>query len=394
MINLAGYGFLDVDLKENCENICDIVPRCRDIARLGVAQQIQGQEWRFLERTLGEPATHVGWYLADLYREGTYGKIYKAFRMVVKRRPDSLFDVIEAPTEVVVKKTEPPTGSSVLPGEDVQAHTSEGLLHVLAWKTLQSTATPWAVPRPYEVFGDHSDALPGWRSMSLCMSYVNGRTMYSFLRRYWRLGAHAENGRILMEMLAQIAYILYNLQTELRLNHRDVKINNILVRRRKATEPPVLLNIDGGAHMLATQFELTLIDFGFACVGCPPPRVPNTVFQAGSWFPPGELCCKLGRDIAQLLFCIHCYYPLEDYLAADLVALLRGWLQVSWTGGTADILHGFTKEGHPRRTGAKGPPEFNTGIYEFLRRPEVDPPTCGPSAVFAACCRYLSAMPR
>jgi hypothetical protein len=115
------------------------------------------------------------------------------------------------------------------------------------------------------------------------------------------------------------------------------------------------------------------------------------VFQAGSWFPPGELCCKLGRDITQLLFCIHCYFPLEDYLAADLVAILRGWLQVKWSGGVADVLHGFTKEGHPRRTGAKGLPEFNTGIYEFLRRPEVDPPACAPANVFAACCRYLNA---
>lgn len=389
MLNLAGHGFLDIDLQDNCENICDIVPRCRDIARLGAPQHIQGQEWRFLERSLGEPGTHVGWYLADLFREGTYGKIYKAFRMVVKRRSDGMFDVVEAPTEVVVKNTEPPTGSSVLPAEDVQAHTSEGLLHVLAWKTLQRTATPWAVPHPYEVFGDHSEALPGWRSMSLCMSYVNGRTMYSFLRRYWQPGAHAENGRILVELLAQIAYILYHLQVSLRLNHRDVKINNILVSRRRASDPPVILEL--GEHMIATQFELTLIDFGFACVGCPPPRAPNTVFQAGSWFPPGELCCKVGRDIAQLLFCVHCYYPLEDFLSPALVEELRKWLQVSWSGGTADVLHGFTKEGHPRRATAKGHPEFNTGIYEFLRRPEVDPPACAPTNVFAACCRHLSA---
>lgn len=388
MLNLADHGFLDIDLKENCENICEIVPHCRDIARLGTPQDIHGQEWRFLERTLGEHGAHVGWYLADLYREGTYGKIYKAYRMVVKRRGDGLFDVVESPTEVVVKKTEPPTGSAVLPAEDVLAHTSEGLLHVLAWKVLQKSATPWAVPRPFEVFGDHSDALPGWKSMSLCMSYVNGRTMYSFLKKMWRAGAHAENGRIIMELLAQVAYILHHLQKELRLNHRDVKINNILIRRRRADEPPVLLEL--GDRILATQFELTLIDFGFACVGCPPPRAPNTVFQAGSWFPAGELCCKVGRDLAQLLFCIHCYYPLENYLSAELVAELRRWLQVSWTGGVADVLHGFTKEGHPRRAGARGLPEFHTGIYEFLRRPEVDPPTCGPLAVFAACCRYLS----
>lgn len=388
MLRLAEHGFLDVDIGEQCENICDVVPRAREIVRLGPPQDIHGQEWRFLERSLGEPGTHVGWWLAALYREGTYGKIYKAFRMCVRKRADGLFDVNEAPHEVVVKKTEPPTGSSVLPTEDVQAHISEALLHVLAWKILQRTAVPWAVPRPYEVFGDHSDSLPGWRSMSLSMSYVNGRTMYSFLGKHWKRGAATENARIFVELLAQVAYILYYLQAELRLNHRDVKVNNILVRRRKSSEPPVLLEL--GEQILATQFELTLIDFGFACVGCPPPRAPNTVFQAGSWFPAGELCCKLGRDIAQLLFCVHCYYPLDDYLPTDLCTEIRRWLQVEWSGGRADILHGFTKEGHPRRAGASGIPEFHTGIYEFLRRPEVDPPTCAPATVFAACCRYLS----
>lgn len=389
MLRLAEHGFLDADIGDQCENICDVVPRAREIARLGSPQDIQGQEWRFLERSLAEPGVHVGWWLAELFREGSYGKIYKAFRMRVRRRTDSLFDVCEAPHEVVVKKTEPPPGSSVLPTEDVQAHVSEALLHVLAWKILQKSVTPWAVPRPYEVYGDHSDALPGWRSMSLCMSYVNGRTMYSFLGKYWRRNAPVANAQILMELLAQVAYILYHLQGELRLNHRDVKINNILIRRRRPEDPPVLLEL--GGRILPTQHELTLIDFGFACVGCPPPRAPNTVFQAGSWFPAGELCCKLGRDIAQLLFCIHCYYPLETYLPAELCAELRTWLQADWSGGRADILHGFTKEGHPRRAGATAAPEFHTGIYEFLRRPEVDPPLCAPAAVFAACCRYLSA---
>lgn len=374
---LVAHGFLDVPLAENCENICEVVPRAREIARVGAPQIINGQEWRFLERSLGESGTHVGWYEEEMYREGSYGKIYKAHRMVVKRRPDGLFDVTESPTEVIIKKTEPPPGSSVLPAEDVNAHTSEALLHVLAWQTMQKTATPWAIPHPYEVFGDHSPAAPGWRSMSLCMSYVKGRTLYSFLRKHWHHGTKEANAQMLFELLGQIAYILHHLQRRLRLNHRDVKVNNILVRRRAE---PIEIELDG--HMLVTQYEVTLIDFGFACVGCPPPRVPNTVFQAGSWFPLGELCCKEGRDIAQLLYCIHCYFPLEEFLPTAIATTLRNWMQIPWSGGTADGLHGFTREGRPRRIGASGPPEFHTGIYEFLRRPEVDPVACAPVTVF------------
>jgi len=378
MPRLVAHGFVDLELKDNYENICEIQPHAREIARLGPEQIINGQQWQFLERSLGEPGSYVGWYTGSLYREGTYGKIYKAHRMVVTRRADKLFDVAEPPMEIVVKKTEPPSGSLILPAEDVNAHTSEALLHVLAWQAMQCTVTPWAIPRPYEVFGDYSETpTRGWRSMSLCMSYVSGRTLYSFLKKHWKrdVGSLAANALIFLELLAQIAYILGHLQQELRLNHRDVKVNNLLVRRRST---PLILDI--GGVTIATVYEVTLIDFGFACVGCPAPRPPMTVFQAGSWFPVGELCCKEGRDLAQLLYCIHCYYPFETYLPASLFAVVRSWLQVPWSGGVADLMQGFTKEGRP----SVGPAEFHTGIYEFLRRPEVDPVTCAPLTVFRA----------
>lgn len=380
--SLVAHGFLDVSLNDQMTNICDLIPRASEIARLGPEQEISGHSWRFLERSLDRPGTHIGWHIGSLFKEGSYGKIHKAHRMVVTRRTDGRFDVTESPMECIVKKVTPPQGATILPAEDVTAHTSEALLHVLAWRTMQGTATPWAVPRPYEVFGERHTGLPspGWKTMSLCMSYVRGRTLFSYMQKYWSQRTPDENTRSFLEILAQIAYILHHLQTALRLNHRDVKVNNILLRRRK---DPVVLELAGVRFQ--TSFEVTLIDFGFACVGCPPPSVPLTVFQAGSWFPFGELCCKAGRDIAQLLFCIHCYYPFEDYLTANVASAVRRWLQIPWSGGMADGLHGFTREGRPRRAGATGHPEYDTGIYEFLRRSEVDPSTCAPATVFREC---------
>jgi serine/threonine protein kinase len=172
------------------------------------------------------------------------------------------------------------------------------------------------------------------------------------------------------------------MQRYLRLNHRDVKVNNIMIRLR---DEPLILELDG--VVLVTQYEVTLIDFGFACVGCPPPRAPMTVFQAGSWFPMGDLCCKLGRDLAQLLFCIHCYFPLEQYLSSSLYDTVKGWMQISWSGGVANGLAGFSKDGKPKV--AAGPIEYDTGIYEFLRRPDVDPVACEPLTMFKACARLM-----
>ena len=377
---LVSHGFLDVELNDNYTNICDVLPRAKEIARLGPEQTISGNTWRFLNRGLEQADEYVGWHIGELYREGTYGKIYKAHRMVVKRRgTDTLFDVLESPKEVIVKRTMPPTGTTVLPEEDVTAHTSEALLHILAWQSIQQTVTPWAIPRPFEVFGDVGPASVGWKNMSLCMSYVEGRTLYSFLQKVWSEMTKEANSRLFLEIVAQTAFILHHLQNRLRLNHRDMKVNNILIRR--GTQ--ILLDLCGAT--ITTDYEVTLIDFGFACVGCPPPKSPVTVFQAGSWFPMGELCCKAGRDLAQLIFCIHCYFPIEKYLTPAVAAAVKSWMQIPWSGGIADGLVGFTKEGRPRRVGAKGPPEYHTGIYEFLRRPDVDPTACGPLTLFQSC---------
>ena len=377
MKTLAAHGFLDIQVTDSMSNICEILPKAQEIARLGPEQIINGEPWRFLDRSLTQNDVYIGWHVGSLYREGTYGKIYKAHRMVVSRRKDKLFDVTVVPTEVIIKRTSPPAGSSVLPAEDVTAHTSEALLHVLAWQTMQATATPWAIPRPFEVFGDYDSATSGWKNMSLCMSYVNGRTLYTYMQKFWTPATKESNSRAFLEIIAQVAFILHHLQNRLRLNHRDVKVNNILIRRR--TEP-FAIELDGVP--MATTFELTLIDFGFACVGCPPPKDPVTVFQAGSWFPMGELCCKAGRDLAQLIFCIHCYFPLDEFLTPTVFSAVRDWMKIPWTGGVADALYGFTKEGRPRREGSKGSPEYHTGIYEFLRRPDVDPTACAPAMIF------------
>lgn len=53
------------------------------------------------------------------------------------------------------------------------------------------------------------------------------------------------------------------------------------------------------------------------------------------------------------------------------------------TGKNINILHGFTPEGVPLSSLS---PEYNTGIYEFLRN--VDPVECNPKLIFKFCCNY------
>jgi hypothetical protein len=390
---LERHGFVGTaELRDDYSNVCDILPATHEIAQLGRRPvTIQGLPWHFLDRSLTRNDLYVGWHLKELYKEGTYGKIFKAFRAFIRHVTDGgregFVTASAEALEVVLKQTQPTDGRTVLTAEEVKAHISESLLHVLAWNVLQRTTLPWAVPRPYEMFGEPSATTGGaWNSMSLCMDFVKGRTLHAFLEATWRRDSQRQNAIILLDVLAQTACILYALQRFLRLNHRDVKDNNLLIRRRGVADAPVRLRL-GGVE-LQTPYELTLIDFGFACVGCPSPRAPMSAFQASSYFSMREMCCKVGRDLAQLIYCLHCYFPLHEFLPWELYRDVRSWVQVPWAGGTADLLHGFADEaGTPQAASVRAAPKYDKGIYEFLRRAEVDAPACEPVRLFAACCR-------
>lgn len=388
MGTLVGHGFLDVSLNPLLTNICDALPHAGDIARLGPEWDISGERWRFLERSLVIPGTLVGWCIGPETDAGSYGTVFKAKRQVLFQRPqDGVFVRYEPEREVAIKQVAPRGAAPLMTAEDITAYTSEALLHILAWRALQDTATPWAIPRPYEIFGERATSgAPGWRRICFCMNFVRGETMMAYMANTWRPDTRIANTRMFLDVLGQLAYILHFLQSELRLNHRDVKINNIMMRRRTRGHRAVL-TLGGDPHM-ESDYAVSLIDFGFACLGCPPPRAPLTAFQAGSWFKMGEVCCKEGRDLAQLLYCIHCSYPLDIYLTDEVAAAVRDWLQIRWRGGVVDILAGITKKGLPNPVGEQ--PEYHKGIYRFLRRSDVDPAACAPARVFKEACRLLA----
>jgi hypothetical protein len=50
------------------------------------------------------------------------------------------------------------------------------------------------------------------------------------------------------------------------------------------------------------------------------------------------------------------------------------------------MLDGFTESGVPL-VATGGPVDYNKGIYEFLRRDDVEPVACEPVALFKECCR-------
>ena len=353
-------------------NICDALPLAKDIPRISRTQIIDGLKWSFLNTSLWTHEgreTVVAYTTGVLHASGTYGKIYKSQRMVLARRPDRIYDIITGPEEVVIKQIVPECDDH-LSMKEIKSHTSEALLHVLSWQTMQKTAAPWSIPRPYEIYGEGTAS---WNSMTIGMSFVDGDVLYTHMKRTWTADKKVENTAFFKEVLGHTAYILHHLQTTLHLNHRDLKLNNLIVRRSAS---PIKLDIDG--VVLITNYEVTLIDFGFACVGC---SGSKTLFQAGSWFPFGDICYKKGRDLIQLLYSINCYFPLQTFLTPAAFSIVKDLMEVKWNGMPVSFLEGFSKNGIPN----SGKATYDTGIYEFLRKDRIDPDQCEPFKVYKLC---------
>ena len=189
-----------------------------------------------------------------------------------------------------------------------------------------------------------------------------------------------------MRIIAEIALQLREIQVNLRMNHRDVKVNNILIRDRQPEWLPVFQTFFPGlADFDKFNFNIVLIDYGFACVACGEghDEPEMSLLEAGSWFGPTDACFKSGRDFVQFLYCIECYYPCRRFFSESLCLLIEKWMTVSYSEGSAQLWKGISPIGKPYDT--QRPLIFDTGIYEFLRRPDVDPTTCSPLAIFKAC---------
>jgi serine/threonine protein kinase len=204
-----------------------------------------------------------------------------------------------------------------------------------------------------------------------------------------------KNELLLLDAMIQLAFYLQILQEKVRFNHRDMKINNVFIRHhgiREAWERKLTIPVLGE---WACRMDTVLIDFGFSCISCGEgfvnPRA--TLIGAGSWFKPEHDCLKYGRDLAQFLYSIHCFFPLQNYISPALFTILHRVMRAEKAGRSIDLLKGIDAKGNPiASTYVPRSIHFNHGIYIFLRESDVDVPECRPSAFFEAIKPYVQTM--
>jgi serine/threonine protein kinase len=329
--------------------------------------------------------------------EGSYGNIYLGTRGIYQPKYGKTNGIIHlerdhAMEEVCIKdvrlritdeeRSGSPRTKQKAYEEELRSILAEAFLHALVLKTFETVGLPQRVPKLYEVVGyvqqGHAAESPGdFESVWMTMEMLRGHTLERYLRLhlkpiYMYTDATKKNEEIIFDILVQLAHCLHILQTRLHFNHRDIKLNNLFVRHH--TDEWIRdLDIEGYGPYTCKE-DITLLDFGFACIGCPIDN--NCIINAGSWFEEKDLCFKKDRDLCQFLYALHASYPLDKYVSAEFYSFLSKTIIADNCGLMINLFHGVNTDGAPNLV--QGRVIFDEGIYTFLKSEGVFVPGCEP----------------
>ena len=428
--DLSRFGWDGCTIPTNLHNICEFLPSWNELKILRPAQLINSAMVYFPHTFFKEKEESYmpAFIKGALDGDGGYAQVFKGRRGIFKLAGDisgGAMNLVKTESfkEVCIKEV----AMNITPDEDVATpHTREktyedeilailyeAFLHALLYKTLEAEGFPSAVPYLYEVVAHtKTKALPknpcDFKSVWMTMEFIQGSTLENYFRRHF-IPVHKayrpssltvrtqekKNELLLLDVMIQLAFYLQILQEKVRFNHRDMKINNVFIRYhgiREGWKRNLTIPVLGE---WACRTDTVLIDFGFSCISCGEgfenPRA--TLIGAGSWFKPEHDCLKYGRDLAQFLYSIHCFFPLQDYISPALYKILHRVMRAEKAGHSVDLLKGLDSKGNPI-TSAHVPRtiQFNHGIYIFLRESDVDVPECRPSAFFEAIKPFVQAM--
>jgi serine/threonine protein kinase len=412
-LDLSPFGWAGLSLSLDLHDLVRSLPTWR---HLNILQDADSTSLRFPNAPFTGPdvsgtgagqGSYIPGYTkgALINSKGTYSNIYKGRRTLytckslIGDRLDVSLSV--APHDIAIKEVylnitkeedaaSPRTKHDAYEDE-ISAILYEAVIHVLVYKSLDRVGLSRYTPKMHEIV---AEGFPPHNSPThitaiwFCMELLNGSTMDDYLRKHLVKSTtttiRVKNEAILTDFLIQCAVVLHHLQTNLRFHHRDLKLNNVYQRDAR-TEHRAALVLPNG-HTWIPTLDLVLLDYGFSCIACGSlsRRPRSTLLGAGSWFTMDDDCCKEGRDLAQLIFSLHCHFPLQEYIGPEFLAFFTKVMTATDHGRPIPILHGFTVDGYPL-TGGQAV-LYHNGIYHFLKRNSVEIPLCKPSVFLDELC--------
>jgi serine/threonine protein kinase len=186
---------------------------------------------------------------------------------------------------------------------------NEALLQKHVYQTLEAGGYSHAVPQICDIFYEG-------KVVVFSMEYVRGVNCMQYcledIEERWP------------RIVFQVAILLYYLQDKICFDHRDLKYNNIWIRKEPA-------RIEIGQWHIECDFQVILLDFGFACLGTPERK---TVVNLGdNVFDMDDKCPKEGRDMFQFIVSFWAEAKFRECCSP----LVRDWIAAAVTPHYADL---------------------------------------------------------
>lgn len=205
-----------------------------------------------------EGATRCKIIYGAMTNRGGYGKIYRAKRLGV---------------DICVK----------IPHNSTFSMCSEAILQWLASETLVEAGIIGAVPMIHDIFQYAGET-------RIAMGYVEGVSSIDYILE------SSTPEKTFIQILAQTSLLLGYLEETIRLDHRDLKADNVTIR---ATPVNYKITMGGKKWTLSAPFQVVLLDFGFGCLGAADGNA--VVSLSDGILPRFDPCPKEGRDLFQFI---------------------------------------------------------------------------------------------
>ena len=267
--------------------------------------------------------------------KGTYGQI------------DAFYKKDPSGEESVVAIKRPRDSGNIL---------TEALVQWYLGRKLSSYGIPPCIPTVYDIFL-YKPTNTIWFTMDI---------FEPLLFSQWCVKKIPRHPELFPMIMVQISLLLEVFQKDALVDHRDLKVNNILIVDKQTTFP---IRWEGLDTTITFPFRIVIIDFGFACI--------NNTIDVKDGLPKLDVCPKEGRDMFQLLVSLWNIPTIRHSLDTTWGNWIRNALR-SAKGDSAAYIR-LTEGVHPI-----------TWMYSVTQGLSFTAPACSANIILHECMKFMN----